>query len=82
MTTELEGMFKESNNHSTRFIEHLSFFRMMQFTQRDGLWPGELLQDISFFQGQGTPVSQFHNFAYLCGIYSSLSNGYHGDLDK
>ena len=35
------------------------------------------------FQGQGShPVSQCHSFAYLCGIYSSLSNGYHGDLDE
>lgn len=82
MTTELEGMF-EVQQHSTWLLSICHFSGMMQFTQRDGLWPELSFSGRSFLQGQGShPVSQFHNFAYLYGIYSSLSNGYHGDLDK
>lgn len=83
MTTELEGMFKESNNHSTQ-IYLLSICHVlgaMQGTQRWTLagWAPPVSQ---LPRTEQPPCRSVPMIVYLWAIYSSLSNGYHGDLGK
>lgn len=80
MTTELEGMFKESNNHSTQIYWTSAMFRELCKGMGSD-WVSPSSKPASEDRAAALQVSSTMS-AHLCGVYSTLSNGQHGDLGK